>query len=46
MFTDNFSKNYNKNNEIGYSLLLDVKYPFYLQPLHKHMTFLQQKGNR
>ena len=48
IFTDVFIKNYNKDSEIGYTLVvnveLDVEYRYYLQPLHADIPFLPEKS--
>lgn len=38
-----FIKNYNKNSETGYSVVVDVEYCEYLDPLHKDIPFLLEK---
>lgn len=38
--TDNFDKTFNKDNEIGYTLIADVEYPEFL---HKKISFLTEK---
>ena len=42
MFTDSFTKNYNKNIEIGCPLLADVEYPEHLQMSFKDIPFLPE----
>ena len=39
MFSDNFMKNTNKNSEIVYTLVVDIEYPDYVQPLLEDMIF-------
>ena len=43
IFTDDFIINYNKNSDFGYTLIVYVDYPEYLQSLHKDLQFLHQK---
>ena len=43
IFTNDFVINYNKNSDFGYTLIVYVDYPEYLQPLHKDLLFLHQK---
>lgn len=42
-FTDNLIKSYNKNSEIRCTLVGDVEYSFYLQPVYKDIPFLPKK---
>ena len=35
----NFIMNYNEESNIGYTLVIDVDYPVYLQPLHRFTVF-------
>ena len=39
MFSDNFMKNYNKNSEIVYTLVVDTEYPDYAQPVFEDIIF-------
>lgn len=39
MFSDNFMKNNNKNSEIVYTLVVDIEYPDYVQPLLEDIIF-------
>lgn len=34
MFTHDFIINYNKNSDLGYTLIVDADYPKYLKPLY------------
>ena len=42
MFTCDFL-NYNKSSDFGYTLLVDIDYLEYLQPLHNDFSFLPKK---
>ena len=43
MFTFDFVMNYNEESNIGYTLMVDVEYPVYLQPLDRDLSFLPEK---
>ena len=45
MFTTEFIKNYDKNRDFDYTIVADVDYSEYLQPLHKDLPFLPEKSN-
>ena len=40
---EDFIKNYNENNDKGYILEVDVKYPKRLHELHKDLPFLSER---
>ena len=40
---EEFIKNYNENNDQGYILEVDVKYPKILHELHSHLPFLPER---
>ena len=42
-FNENFIKNYDKNNDIGYILEGDVEYPENLHKLHRNLPFLPER---
>ena len=39
MFTEDFIKSYDEESDIGYLLVVDIKYPKNLQMLHSDLTF-------
>lgn len=43
MFTFDFVMNYTEKNNIGCTLMVDVEYPVYLQPLDRDFSFLVEK---
>ena len=43
MFIFDFVMNYNEESNIGYTLMVDVEYPVYLQPLDRDFSFLVEK---
>ena len=43
MFTEDFIKSYDKESDIGYLLVVDIKYPKNLQMLHSDLTFLPDR---
>ena len=42
-FDENFIKNYDENNDIGYILDVDVEYPKNLHKLHSDVPFLSKR---
>lgn len=38
-----FIVSYNKKSDFGYTLIVDVDYPEYLQPLHRDLSFAPGK---
>ena len=34
-YTSDFIKNYNENNDLGYIIEVDIKYPKHLKELHR-----------
>ena len=42
-FNENFIKNYDENNDKGYFLEIDVKYPTNLHKLHSDLPFLSKR---
>ena len=40
---DDFIKNYNEKNEVGYFLEIDIHYPEELHELHDDLTYLPEK---
>ena len=45
MFTADFTKNYDKNNDLGYTLIINVDCPVYLKPLCRDLPFLACKNS-
>ena len=43
MFTFDSIMNYDKESDISYTLLVDVEYPVYFQPLHRGLSFSLEK---
>ena len=43
MFTRNVIINYDENSDFSRTLLVDIDYPEYLQPLNKDLPFLLEK---
>ena len=43
VINEDFIKNYNENNDEGYILEVDVKYPKRLQELHSDLPFLSER---
>ena len=43
MITFDFIMNYDEESNISYKLMVDVDYPVYLQPLHKHLLCLPER---
>ena len=43
IFTEDYIKNYNENNDTGYLLVVDVTYPKDLYEKHKYLPFLPEK---
>ena len=43
MFTEDFIKSYDEESDIGYLLVVDIKYPKNLQMLHSDLTFLPDR---
>ena len=43
IFTKDFIKNYDEDNDIGYNLEVDVKYPKNLHKLHSDLPFLPER---
>ena len=46
IFTDEFIKNYNHNDDKGYLLEVDVVYPKELHSGHRDLTFLPEKRSK
>ena len=44
--TSDFIKNYNENNDLGYIIEVDIKYPKHLKELHRDLPFLPVKENK
>ena len=42
-FTENFMKKYDKNNDIGYIIEVDVEYPRSLHNFHNDLPFLPER---
>ena len=43
VLNEDFIKNYNENNDTGYILEVDVKYPKRLHELHSDLLFLSER---
>ena len=43
IFTEDFIKNYDENNDKGYIFVVDVEYPRNLYKLHSHLPFLPER---
>ena len=43
MFTEDFRKSYNEEGDVGYLLVVDIKYPKTLRMLHSDLSFLPEK---
>ena len=43
IFMHDFIVSYNKKSDFGYTLIVDVDYPEYLQPLHRDLSFAPGK---
>ena len=43
IFMHDFVISYNKKSDFGYTLIVDVDYPEYLQPLHRDLSFAPGK---
>ena len=39
MFTEDFIKNYDEEDDVGYLLVVDIEYPKTLRMLHSDLTF-------
>ena len=46
IFTDEFIKNYNHNDDKGYLLEVDVVYPKELHSVHRDLPFLPEKRSK
>ena len=44
IFTEDFIKNYDENNDKGYIFVVDVEYPRNLYKLHSHLPFFTRKN--
>ena len=45
MFIADFTKNHDKNNDLGYTLITNVDCPVYSQPLYRDLPFLAWKNS-
>ena len=43
MFTEDFTKNYGEEGDVGYLLVVDIEYPKTPQMLHSDLPFLPEK---
>ena len=43
IFTQDFKTSYDKNSDFGYTLVVDVDYPEYLQVFYRDLPFLPEK---
>ena len=43
MFTEDFIKNYDEEGDVGYLLVVDIRYPKKLRMLHSDLPFLPEK---
>ena len=43
IFTEDFIKNYDENNDKGYIIVVDVEYPRNLYKLHSDLPFLPER---